>query len=88
MNEVAQAGESGITKVFTLLNEQFEFSEINKGEINLTIKWVFDQETDDENRRLMSLAPRVGLFTKVTNMFRRKKKTPEVCIRYVLFENT
>ena len=54
LNEVAAAGEAGITKVFTLLNENFEFNEADRGDINLTLKWIFDQATDEVNKRVLN----------------------------------
>eukprot|EP01038_Epipyxis_sp_PR26KG_P011587 gene11587-15520_t len=51
MNEVAAAGDAGLTKSYTLLNEHYQFSDVNRGELNLTMKWVYDKATDDARKR-------------------------------------
>ncbi len=81
MNEVAAAGDGGITRLFTLLNENFEFTEHNRGELNLTIKWVFDQATDEQNKRILA-APKFGIFSKISSLIRKRKDAPkvEVCL--------
>lgn len=78
MNEVAAAGDAGITKVFTLLNENFEFSETNRGDINISLKWIFDQATDDLNKRVLKSGSKSGIFTKITNLLKRKQVPPKV----------
>ena len=34
---------------------QFQFSELNRGEIQLSFKWIFDAAIDEENKRLQVL---------------------------------
>lgn len=86
MNEVAAAGDAGITKVFTLLNENFEFSETNRGDINVSLKWIFDQATDDLNKRVLKAGSKSSIFSKISNLLRRKQVPPKVEVSLALFE--
>jgi hypothetical protein len=48
MVEVAANEESGLTKLFTLLNENLQFSDATKGTIQLNLKWLYDPKYDEE----------------------------------------
>ncbi len=76
INEVAAAGEAGITRGFTLLNERFEFGETNRGELNLTVRWVFDQATHDLSRR-MAATRKSSIFRKIGKLMGRARRNSE-----------
>lgn len=83
MNEVAAAGEGGITRLFTLLNENLEFGETNRGELNLTIKWVHDKGTEAVNKSILS-GPKMGIFKKLSQLMKKKQPSedePKVEVR-------
>lgn len=71
MNEVASFGETGISKTYNLYNENLQFDERGNGSIQMTLKWFFDQATDDENRRKNS--PRFGIFSRIAAVLMPKK---------------
>lgn len=76
MNEVAAGGEAGLLRSYTLFNENFQFGEVNRGELILSSRWIYDHETDKARRRLR-LIPGLGLFSKVTNLIMGKKAAPK-----------
>jgi Ca2+-dependent lipid-binding protein len=53
LNEVAAAGEAGIRKVYTLLNENLVFEGAGNGFLQLQLRWYFDQAQDELNNRVL-----------------------------------
>jgi hypothetical protein len=44
----ANPDDTGLTKLFTLLTENLQFSETTKGTVQLNLKWVYDAKFDEE----------------------------------------
>jgi Ca2+-dependent lipid-binding protein len=72
MNEVAAAGDAGMTKRCQLLNELLVFDQDGgNGEINLKLRWFFDQATDDELKK--KIESKAGMFARLKKFILRKK---------------
>eukprot|EP01035_Chromulina_nebulosa_P020400 gene20400-26471_t len=67
VNEIAAAGDIGINKEYSLLNENFEFIEGGNGRIKLQMKWIFDSATDEETKRQKSRSNKKGFLSRIAN---------------------
>ena len=75
LNEVAAAGEVGLRKVYTLLNENLVFEGAGNGFLQMKIRWFFDKATDDENNRVKTV--RLGMLSRLAGLFKGTKKEGE-----------
>jgi hypothetical protein len=67
-----------MTKAFVLLNESFQFADnFTRGELKLSIKWIFDSATDDENKKNLLQTPKKGIFGKIKNILSNKKEVKD-----------
>ena len=73
LNEVAAAGEVGLRKVFTLLNENLVFEGAGNGQLQMNIRWFFDKATDDENNRVKE--KRKGVLSRLASLLPFGKAT-------------
>lgn len=74
LNEIAASGEPGFNKTLNLFNESLQFEEKGNGKLSVRIKWIFDVETDEENKRL-SLPKKVGLLGRMARALFNSSKT-------------
>ncbi len=51
MVEIAAVGALGLVQDLTLLNEHLGFEADRRGSLKLNLKWVFDVELDEENKK-------------------------------------
>lgn len=73
LNEVAEAGDMGLTKSFQLLNENLQFEDsATSGVLQLTLKWYFDKSQDEENAKYK--APSIGIFSRLKSLIMKKPK--------------
>ena len=71
MTEIAAAGESGVRKSYSLLNENLQFDPNDTGKLQVGMRWIFDQATDDENKRI-KINP-MGILSKMARLIMGKK---------------
>ena len=78
MNEVAEGSELGLTRNFQLLNETLGFDESQSlGTLQMTLKWYFDKEQDEENKRIVNFVAKPGFFTRLKNLIIKPKPVEE-----------
>ena len=71
MTEVAAGGESDVRKSYSLLNENLQFDPNDTGKLQVGMRWIFDQATDDENKRI-KINP-MGILSKMARLIMGKK---------------
>lgn len=71
LNEVAAAGEMGLRKAYTLLNENLVFEGAGNGFLQMKICWFFDKATDDENKRVK--ATKMGMLSRLAGLLPFRK---------------
>jgi hypothetical protein len=73
LNEIAAAGEGGYSKVLILYGEHLDLREARHGELEVLIKWVFDEETERIKQESRIVKP--SLAEKFSKFFKLKSKT-------------
>jgi hypothetical protein len=73
LNEIAAAGDKGITKAWPLLGENNDFSETPLGDLFVTVKWIFDKATDEKQKAVKKST----FFKGLMKFFSRKSKATE-----------
>lgn len=71
MNEVAAYGEAGAIRRCTLYDENLQFDERGNGKIQLHMRWIFDQATEDERIRKLSMGK--SFFSRIASLLMSKK---------------
>jgi len=71
MNEVASFGDLGAMRRFTLYDENLQLDERGNGKLQLHMRWIFDQATEDERIRRANM--KQGFFARLAAVFLNKK---------------